>query len=78
MDIVFELDEAAKRQLHSAPDWIPRCLEYLAAREIEKLRGLLREALDNLDHRDLNIRGSSLADRIEEVVTPNVGIEPRR
>ena len=71
MDIVFELDEAAKRQLHSAPDWIPRCLEYLAAREIERLRGLLSEALDNLDHRDLNIRGSNLADRIEEAETPN-------
>ena len=42
--MVFQLDEAAKRQLSCAPNMIPACLEYLAAREIERLI----EALDDL------------------------------
>lgn len=37
-DIVKELDESAKRQLAFAPDYIDKSLEYLAAREIERLR----------------------------------------
>lgn len=43
-----------------------------AAAEIERLRRLLHEALDNLDHRDLNSHGSDLAEQIEDAVTPNV------
>jgi hypothetical protein len=37
-DLVKELDECAKRQLSCAPSYIPKSLEYLAAREIEAQR----------------------------------------
>ncbi|MBE7422324.1 MAG: hypothetical protein HS110_07830 [Zoogloeaceae bacterium] len=47
-DIVFQLDEAAKRGLACAPNMIPHCLEYFAAREIEKLRSALKLSADTL------------------------------
>lgn len=55
MDILFELDESAKRQLAAAPNMIPHCLEYLAAREIEKLREALRHAAAELDEASVDI-----------------------
>ena len=41
----------------------------------ERLLGLLREALENLDHRDLNMCGNDLADRIEAALTPNPDLD---
>ena len=46
LDLVKELDENARNGLAFAPQYIPHHLSYLAAREIERLRGLAVREVD--------------------------------
>ena len=65
MDAATEIHDL-RRVIEANADGHKECLE-----ENRLLRTLLRDALSNLDHRDLNIQGNDLADRIEAALTPN-------
>ena len=70
MDAATEIHDL-RRVIEANADGHKECLE-----ENRLLRTLLRDALSNLDHRDLNIQGNDLADRIEAALTPNAKSEP--
>jgi hypothetical protein len=80
-DIVYQLDESAKRQLACAPKMIPHCLEYLAAREIEMLRHLVNEVIaiaDNgitPDGDEVNIPTLLWAEEWKRKLTPNAPVQ---